>query len=101
MNYKQDAIVLGLTETVRSSAIASADNSSRLREGELYILQTDFEETFTKNIQNNRNVKFSDGATYKFEYLKNENGSTKAIRVVITDGEKSYQATTKINIAGS
>lgn len=99
--FKQDSIILGLTETVRTSAIASADNSSRLKPGELFIVQEDFEERFTETIQANKNVKISEDAEYKFEYLKNENGATKAIRVVIQDGERTYQATAKVNIADS
>lgn len=99
--FKQDAVILGLTETVRTSAIASVDNSSRLNPGELFIIQADFEDKFTNSIESNKNVKISENATYKFEYLKNVNGATKAIRVVIQDGAKTYQATAKVNIADS
>lgn len=100
-NYKQDSIVLGLTETIRSSAISNANNSSRLQKGELFITKGDFEEDFKKRIATNSNVKVSKDAIYKFEYLDNENGATKAIRVQIKDGDLTYQATAKVIISDS
>lgn len=100
-NYKQDSVVLGLTETVSTSAITSADNSSRLNDGELYIDKAKFEEDFKAKISDNLSVKISENATFTFNYLDNDNGSTKAIRVLINDNGQTYQATAKVNIAGS
>ncbi|WMX58822.1 hypothetical protein [Peribacillus sp. R9-11] len=97
--YKQDSVVLGLTETVRTSAINNADNSSRLREGELFIEKEKFEKDFKQKITSNKNVKLSNEVTFEFEYLDNENGATKAIRVLIKDNGVTYQATAKVSIA--
>lgn len=100
--YSQDAAVLGLTETVRTSAIANADYSSRLEKGQLFILKDKFEKDFKDRISTNKNVKFSEDIVYNFEYLDNENGSTKAIRVsIIEDSETKYQATYKVDISDS
>ncbi|WP_311202601.1 hypothetical protein [Peribacillus aracenensis] len=97
--YKQDSVILGLTETVRSSAINNADNSSRLRVGELFIDKEKFEKDFKQKIISNKNVNLSDEVTFEFEYLENENGATKAIRVLIKDNGSIYQATAKVSIA--
>ncbi|TRZ39368.1 hypothetical protein CEQ21_07345 (plasmid) [Niallia circulans] len=100
-NYKQDSVVMGLTETVRTSAINNADNSSRINPGELYISKDGFEEDFKKRMAANKNVKISETATYEFKYLDNENGATKAIKVLIKDDVNTYQATAKVSVSES
>ena len=100
-NYTQDSVVMGLTETVRTSAINNADNSSRINPGELYISKDGFEEDFKKRMAANKNVKISETATYEFKYLDNENGATKAIKVLIKDEANTYQATAKVSVSES
>ncbi|RBP59286.1 hypothetical protein DES36_11911 [Alkalibaculum bacchi] len=98
-NYKQDSLNLTLTETVRVSAIANADNSSRLNEGEFFINKESFEEYLKDRIKKNSNVNLSNDVNYKFEYLDNENGSTKAIRVIVRNNDVDYQATAIVDIS--
>ncbi|MFJ5746747.1 hypothetical protein ACQKNT_25015 [Bacillus cereus] len=100
-NFSTDSVIQGMTETVRSSAIANVDNSSRVQSGELFITKSGFEEDFKKRITSNNLVKFNKDAKYEFKYLDNKNGSTKAIRVIIQDGNNTYQATCKVSIAAS
>ncbi|APC50385.1 hypothetical protein BME96_19065 (plasmid) [Virgibacillus halodenitrificans] len=101
IGYTQDATTLGLTETVRTSVIANADYSSRLEQGQLFILKENFEKEFKEKITVNNNVKLSENADFEFEYLENKNGSTKAIRVSIVDEDTTYQATYKVDISDS
>ncbi|MFP7474284.1 hypothetical protein SFC55_25195 [Niallia taxi] len=100
-NFKQDSIVLSLTETIRTTAIHNADNSSRINPGELYISINNFERDFIARMSVNNNVKFSESVTYKFKYLTNDNGAIKAIKVLIKDGSINYQATAKVTISES
>ncbi|EJQ72431.1 hypothetical protein [Bacillus toyonensis] len=100
-NFSTDSVIQGVTETVRSSAIANADNSSRIQSGELFVSKPGFEEDFKKRINSNKLVKIKKDAKYEFKYLDNKNGSTKAIRVIIHDGDNTYQATCKVSIATS
>lgn len=100
-NFSTDSVIQGMTETVRSSAIANVDNSSRVQSGELFIVKSGFEEDFKKRITSNNLVKINENAKYEFKYLDNKNGSTKAIRVIIQEGNNTYQATCKVNIAPS
>jgi len=100
-NFEQDSIVLSLTETIRTTAIHNADNSSRINPGELYISINEFEKDFEEKMSANNDVNISDLAAYKFEYLKNQNGAIKAIKVIIKDGTIKYQATAKVTISES
>lgn len=97
-SIKQDSITLNLNETVRSSVIANVDYKSRVNEGELFIVKENFEETVKSKI-NSGSVKLSEKANYRFEYLDNDNGSTKAVRVIIENGDSVYQSTAKIDIS--
>ncbi|WP_413565514.1 hypothetical protein [Bacillus sp. 3P20] len=100
-NFATDSVIQGITETVRASAISNMDNSSRIQSGELYLSKSDFEKDFKKRIESNKLVKISGNAKYEFKYLDNKNGSVKAIRTIIQDGENTYQATYKVSIAAS
>lgn len=98
-NFKQDSVVLSLTETIRTTAIHNADNSSRINPGELYISITNFEQDFIERMSTNSNGKISEDATYKFYYLTKDNGAIKAIKVLIKDGPITYQVTAKVTIS--
>ncbi|HDR4368601.1 hypothetical protein [Bacillus cereus] len=100
-NFTTDSVMQGITETIRASAVANADNSSRIQNGELYVSKQDFEKDFKKRINSNNLVKIKKDAKYEFKYLDNRNGSIKAIRVIIQDGNNTFQATCKVNIATS
>ncbi|PFJ20297.1 hypothetical protein [Bacillus cereus] len=100
-NFATDSVTQGVTETVRASVISNADNSSRVQSGELFIVKGDFEKDFKKRIESNKLVKIGNNAKYEFKYLDNKNGSTKAIRAIIQDGDQTYQATYKVSIAAS
>lgn len=100
-NFATDSVVQGITETVRASAVSNMDNSSRIQSGELFLSKDDFERDFKKRIESNKLVKISSDAKYEFKYRDNKNGSIKAIRTIIKDGENTYQATYKVSIATS
>ncbi|MDA2150766.1 hypothetical protein PDN20_19080 [Bacillus cereus] len=100
-NFATDSVVQGITETVRASAVSNMDNSSRIQSGELFLSKDDFEKDFKKRIESNKLVKISGNAKYEFKYLDKKNGSIKAIRTIIQDGENTYQATYKVSIAAS
>lgn len=99
IGYTQDAVTMGLTETARTSVIANADYSSRLENGQFYLIKDKFEQDFKDKISTNKNVKLTENAKYEFDYLDNDNGATKAIRVSIVDGQTNYQATYKVDIS--
>ncbi|HDR7527023.1 MULTISPECIES: hypothetical protein [Bacillus cereus group] len=100
-NFATDSVVQGITETVRASAVSNMDNSSRIQSGELFLSKDDFEKDFKKRIESNKLVKISSNAKYEFKYRDNKNGSIKAIRTIIQDGENTYQATYKVSVATS
>lgn len=100
-SYNQDSVMQGMTESIRTTAIENIDNGSRIEPGKIHLMKDDFEEDFKKTVKKSFNTQISEEATFQFEYLKDTNGSIKAIRVIVTDGERSYQATTKVNISES
>lgn len=99
-DYKQNAIVQGMTETVRVAAYENTDDSSRVERGELYIVKDDFEESFKSKIEGNKNVKMDGDIEYNFEYLpESEDEPLKGVRVKMDDGTQEYQATVQVDIA--
>lgn len=100
-NYKDDSTVQGLTESIRTTAIANVDNSSRIERGSVYLEKEEFESDLKKQVKENINVKTEEELEIIFDYLDNADGSTKAIRVVVDNAGTEYQATVKIDIADS
>ena len=94
---KNDAMVLGITETIRSASMKNVDYSSRAEEGILRINLENFEEDFKVEFQKNTNVNMSE-PTYEFKYLKTEDGGIKAIRVKVSSPSGTYQSTVVVDI---
>lgn len=96
-DFEQNTAVQGLTETVRVSAMENTDNASRVERGELYLDKEGFEESFKEAIGKNANIR--EGFTVDIDYRDNENGTTKAIKVVVDDGKEKYQAVVQVDIS--
>lgn len=95
----QDSTVLDMNESVRTMAISNANLRSRTKSGELFIVKSDFEEDVIERLDSGNNA-LSEDDDYEFEYLDNENGSTKAIRLKVeNDKGKHFQTTVVIDIA--
>lgn len=96
-NYKQDTTVNAMTETIRSTAISSRDDSARVKKGQFRIDKSNFERDFKSAIDKNKNIKLAN-PTYTFDYLDDGQGGVKAIKVVVkSDGNRKYQATTVLS----
>lgn len=98
-DFKQSNIVQAMTETARVAALENADNSSRVERGELFIDVDGFEETFNNKIEENISVAKKEGTEVAFDYLVNENGSLRMLKVQMDDGKDIYQATLEVDIA--
>ena len=95
----QDSTVLDMNESVRTMAISNANLRSRTKSGELFIVKSDFEEDVIERLASGNNA-LSEDDDYEFEYLDNENGSTKAIRLKVeADNGKHFQTTVVVDIA--
>lgn len=92
-NYKTDVETLTLTETLRTTALANRDDSARVNQGDFYLDKESFEKDFEQSIKRQGTYQ-NRSLSIDFEYLMaaNEKG-IKAIRVSVSDGRKSDQAT--------
>lgn len=88
-----------LNEATKTSALLSVDNQSRVKEGELFLQKELFESKVKEIVLSNNTIKSKEELTFTFDYLANENGSIKALRVVASDGEATYQSTLKVDIS--
>lgn len=97
-NFQQDSAVTNINETLRTTVIANRDDSSRLHEGTFKIDKENFEKDFKKRLISND--QFNEKAdSLLFDYLENEDGSIKGIKVKITGEKNTYQATSVLNVA--
>ena len=93
---REDAIVQGLNETVKSTLIQTVDYSSRVQEGEVYFDQVSFENIVQESLPKNSGIPTDSDIT--FTYLKDSNGNTKAVRVKVEVDDNEYQTTMVANI---
>lgn len=98
-NYKHETLTMTLNEATKTSALLSVDNQSRVKEGELFLQKELFESKVKEIVLSNNTIKSKEELTFTFDYLANENGSIKALRVVASDGEATYQSTLKVDIS--
>lgn len=93
---REDAIVQGVNETVKSALIQTIDYSSRINEGEAFFNQSAFENIVQENLPENSGI--SNKSDINFTYLNDSNGNTKAVRVQVKADDKEYQTTMIANI---
>lgn len=91
-----DNVMQGTNDTVKVAWIQNFDYSSRVQPGDAYFNQTEFEKQVRENLSKNTDLPSS--SQIKFTYLKDSTGNTKAVRVNIKDGDKSYQTTMIANV---
>lgn len=93
---REDAIVQGTNETVKSALVQTIDYSSRVSEGEVFFDQVTFENIVKDNLPKNSGISTENKIT--FTYLKDSNGNTKAVRVQVKANDNKYQTTMVANI---
>ena len=91
--FRYNSLILSITETAKIAGFQSLDNSIRAETGTVDITSEDFEMSFEKKFLDNVNVKLKN-PSYSYDYLRAENGTIMAIRVVVKDEtDTQYQAT--------
>lgn len=98
-SIQQDRTVQLMNEVIRTSAISNIDHSSRVKEGQVYISKPEFENEVVGQLLNNDGNLFSDEMEHNFEYLENEEGAIKSIRLNLKNDGKEYQSTIVVDIA--
>jgi hypothetical protein len=91
--FRYNSIIQSITETTKIAAFQSLDNGVRGNDGTEEITSEKFEMNFEKKFLDNVNVKLNN-PKYSYDYLRADDGTIMAIRVVMTDETNTkYQAT--------
>lgn len=99
--FRHNSLILSITESAKIAGFQSLDNSARIQTGKAKITPEKFEINFENIFQDNVNVRL-DNPSYSYDYLKNEDDTILAIRVIITDERNTnYQATYITDVGNS
>ncbi|PTY92328.1 hypothetical protein [Heyndrickxia sporothermodurans] len=91
--FRYNSLILSITETAKIAGFQSLDNSVRAETGTVEITSENFEMSFEKKFRDTVNVKL-ENPRYSYDYLRADDGTIMAIRVVVTDErDNQYQAT--------
>lgn len=91
--FRHNSLILSITETAKIAGFQSLDNSVRAETGTVEITSENFEMSFEKKFRDTVNVKL-ENPRYSYDYLREEDGTIMAIKVVVTDKtDTQYQAT--------
>lgn len=90
--FRTNSLLLSITETAKIAGFQSLDNSARAETGTVEMTTDNFEMSFENKFSKNVNVKLKN-PTYSYDYLKANDGTIMAVRVVVTDDNTKYQAT--------
>lgn len=91
--FRTNSLVLSITEAAKVAGFQSLDNSARAETGKAEITSENFEMSFERKFRDTVNVKLNN-PRYSYDYLKADDGTIMAIRVIVTDERDArYQAT--------
>ncbi|MGG3641482.1 hypothetical protein [Bacillus gobiensis] len=91
--FRYNSLILSITEAAKIAGFQSLDNSVRADAGTVEITRENFEMSFQRKLRDTLNVKLKD-PSYSYDYLRAEDGTIMAIRIVVTDETNTpYQVT--------
>lgn len=97
--FRYNSLVLSIVETAKAASFESLNNSVIVHPGTAKITIENFETSFEKKFLENVNVKL-ENPHYDYSYLLEADGTTKAIRIIVTDENNTkYQGTYIADIA--
>lgn len=96
--FQVDSSVTSVSETLRATIIANRDDSSRVKEGTFKINKANFEKDFKKRVISNGQFKDKNGSL-TFDYLEDDQGNIKGVKVKVKDDKNTYQATSVLDVA--
>ncbi|KYD11479.1 hypothetical protein B4102_2207 [Heyndrickxia sporothermodurans] len=91
--FRYNSLILSITEAAKVAGFQSLDNSIRAETGTVEVTTENFEMSFEKKLNDTVNVKLKN-PKYSYDYLRADDGTIMAIRVVVRDETNTqYQAT--------
>lgn len=96
-SFKRDSIILTMIESAKIASIANLDDSARVEENYVDIIDMTFEENFEKLFYKNLNINV-DIKDISYKYLKDKDNKMKAVRIRVTDSnDTEYQTVLREN----
>ena len=91
-SFKRNTIILTMIESAKIASVVNLDDSARVEENYVDVIDMTFEENFEKLFYKNLNIDINI-KDISYKYLRDKNNKIKAVSVKVTDSNDSYYRT--------
>ncbi len=96
-SFKRNTIILTMIESAKIASIVNLDDSARVEENYVDVIDMTFEENFEKLFYKNLNIDINI-KDISYKYLRDKNNKIKAVSVKVTDSnDTDYRTVLKEN----
>ena len=96
-SFKRNTIILTMIESAKIASVVNLDDSARVEENYVYVIDMTFEENFEKLFYKNLNIDINI-KDISYKYLRDKNNKIKAVSVKVTDSnDTDYRTVLKEN----
>ena len=96
-SFKRNTIILTMIESAKIASVVNLDDSARVEENYVDVIDMTFEENFEKLFYKNLNIDINI-KDISYKYLRDKNNKIKAVSVKVTDSnETDYRTVLKEN----
>ena len=95
-SFKRNTIILTMIESAKIASVVNLDDSARVEENYVDVIDMTFEENFEKLFYKNLNIDINI-KDISYKYLRDKNNKIKAVSVKVTDSnDTDYRTVLKI-----
>ena len=96
-SFKRNTIILTMLESAKIASVVNLDDSARVEENYVDVIDMTFEENFEKLFYKNLNIDINI-KDISYKYLRDKNNKIKAVSVKVTDSnDTDYRTVLKEN----
>lgn len=96
-SFKRNTIILTMIESAKIASVVNLDDSARVEENYVDVIDMTFEENFEKLFYKNLNIDINI-KDISYKYLRDKNDKIKAVSVIVTDNNYAeYRTVLKEN----
>lgn len=96
-SFKRNTIILTMIESAKIASVVNLDDSARVEENYVDVIDITFEENFEKLFYKNLNIDINI-KDISYKYLRDKNNKIKAVSVKVTDSnDTDYRTVLKEN----
>ena len=96
-SFKRNTIILTMIESAKIASVVNLDDSARVEENYVDVIDMTFEENFEKLFYKNLNIDINI-KDISYKYLRDKNNKIKAVSVIVTDSnDTDYRTVLKEN----